>query len=175
MAVISALVKLTSPGPVSYRALRAGKDGASFRLCKYRPMVLDADKLGPGITVAEDRRITPVGLLLRASKLDELPALINVLKGDMSLVGPRPEDPRYLAFYTEEQRRVLRVRPGITSPASLYYRHEAKLLGECDWERVYIDEVLPHKLDIELDYLARRSLWTDFQLVAQTVWALLTG
>jgi lipopolysaccharide/colanic/teichoic acid biosynthesis glycosyltransferase len=174
LAAIAVAIKIFSPGPVCYRAMRAGKDGTPFRLYKLRTMVPGAEQSGPGITVAGDRRITRIGRFLRGMKLDELPQLLNVLKGDMSLVGPRPEDPRYLAFYTAEQRRLLRVRPGITSPASLYYRREAALLSESDWERVYVSEILPHKLEVELEYLAHRSLWTDLMLIARTVWVVIT-
>ena len=113
---IALLIALDSPGPVFYRGQRVGRHGRLFRLYKFRSMVISADKQGPGITAAGDARITRVGRFLRRAKLDELPQLINVLLGDMSLVGPRPEDPRYVAFYTPEQRRVLSVRPGITSP-----------------------------------------------------------
>ena len=124
-----------------------------FRLYKFRRMVSDADKQGPGITATGDSRITRVGRFLRRTKIDELPQLINVLSGDMSLVGPRPEDPRYVTLYTPEQRRVLAVRPGITSAASLAYRHEEQLLAGADWETVYREEVLPAKLAIDLEYL----------------------
>jgi lipopolysaccharide/colanic/teichoic acid biosynthesis glycosyltransferase len=172
--VIALTIKLTSPGPVFYRATRVGKDNALFQLHKFRSMVSGADKLGPGITASRDSRITSVGRFLRKTKLDELPQLINVLKGDMSLVGPRPEDPRYVVHYTPEQRQVLCVRPGITSPASLRYRDESSLLAGQDWERVYIEQIMPDKLAIELDYLAGRSLFTDLGLIAQTVWAVVT-
>jgi len=124
-------------------------------------------------TTAGDRRITRVGRLLRRSKIDELPQLVNVWKGEMSLVGPRPEDPRYVALYTPEQRRVLAVKPGITSPASLQYRHEEELLAGEDWEQVYVEQVMPHKLAIDLEYLQRRTVWTDLGVIWQTVVALL--
>ena len=128
---------------------------------------------GPGITTAADPRITPVGRFLRKTKLDELPQLINVLSGEMSLVGPRPEDPRYVAFYTPEQRQVLRVRPGITSAASLRYRDESALLAGSDWETIYIESIMPQKLAIELDYLQRRNLLTDLGLVLLTLWTVI--
>jgi lipopolysaccharide/colanic/teichoic acid biosynthesis glycosyltransferase len=104
--------------------------------------------------------------------MDELPQLINVLRGEMSLVGPRPEDPRYVARYTDAQHAVLQVRPGITSPASVRYRHEEEILSGTDWEKRYVEEVMPHKLQIELDYLACRTIWTDLGVLAQTVLAL---
>ena len=170
--LIAVLIKRDSPGPVFYRARRVGKDGHEFRLYKFRSMVAGADRQGPGITAAGDSRVTKVGRFLRRTKLDELPQLINVLTGDMSLVGPRPEDPRYVALYTKEQRQVLAVRPGITSAASLTYRDESALLSGEDWERRYIQEIMPHKLAIELDYQARRTLASDLNLILRTVLAL---
>jgi lipopolysaccharide/colanic/teichoic acid biosynthesis glycosyltransferase len=170
--VVAILVKLSSPGPVLYRGQRVGKDGRRFRLYKFRTMVVNADQAGPGITTAGDHRITRVGRWLRHTKLDELPQLFNVLLGDMSLVGPRPEDPRYLRHYTPEQRRLLSVRPGITSPASLHYRHEEHLLAGPDWERTYVEQVLPAKLAIELAYLPRRTLRSDVAVIWRTLLAL---
>jgi lipopolysaccharide/colanic/teichoic acid biosynthesis glycosyltransferase len=170
---IAVAIKSSSPGPVFYRAIRTGKDGVSFRLYKFRSMVVGADKSGPGITTAADRRITPVGHFLRKTKLDELPQLINVLRGEMSLVGPRPEDPRYVAFYTSDQRQVLRVRPGITSAASLRYRDESALLTGSDWEKTYIESIMPQKLAIELAYLQHRNLLTDLKLVLLTLWTVI--
>lgn len=170
--IISVWIKLDSPGPAFYRAQRVGKDGKLFRLYKFRSMVADADRRGPGITATGDARITRAGRFLRRTKLDELPQLINVLKGDMSLVGPRPEDPRYVALYTPEQRRVLAVRPGITSAASLIYRHEEQLLAGEDWETVYRTKVLPDKLAIDLDYLAHRTLGSDLKLIFRTIAAM---
>ncbi len=170
--LIAPIIKLDSPGPVFYRAERIGKDGVPFRLYKFRSMVADADRRGPGITAAGDCRVTRVGVFLRRTKLDELPQLINVLRGEMSLVGPRPEDPRYVALYTPEQRRVLAARPGITSPASLHYRNESAVLSGNDWERVYIETVMPHKLAIELAYLSHRSFFTDLKVIFLTLWAV---
>jgi lipopolysaccharide/colanic/teichoic acid biosynthesis glycosyltransferase len=171
--VIALLIKLSAPGPVFYRAVRVGKDGAPFRIYKFRSMVVGADKSGPGITTADDRRITRVGQFLRKAKLDELPQLINVLRGEMSLVGPRPEDPRYVIYYTPVQRQVLRVRPGITSPASLLYRDEAILLTGPDWEQIYINRIIPQKLALELTYLQQRNLVTDLRLIVLTLWAVI--
>lgn len=122
--------------------------------------------------VYERVRITPVDRWLRRTKLDELPQLLNVLIGEMSLVGPRPEDPRYVALYTPEQRRVLRARPGITGAASLAYRHEEQMLAGPDWEIVYRTQVLPAKLTIDLNYLSRRSLRTDLRLILRTIAAM---
>ncbi len=166
---LAILVRISSPGAVLYRALRVGRDGKTFRLLKFRSMVAGADRLGPGITTAGDDRVTGIGRFLRRTKLDELPQLINVVRGEMSLVGPRPEDPRYVALYTPEQRRVLRERPGITSPASFAFRDESERLTGPDWERTYIDHILPQKLQMELDYLERHNLCTDLQLIFRTI------
>jgi lipopolysaccharide/colanic/teichoic acid biosynthesis glycosyltransferase len=172
LIVIAVLVKTTSEGPIFYRATRAGQYGKLFKLYKFRSMVINADKLGPGVTGAADSRITPIGRLLRKTKLDELPQLINVLRGDMSIVGPRPEDPRYVAFYTEEQRKVLEVRPGITSPASVEYRDEESMLTADDWEQYYIEIVMPAKLAIDVQYAQNANLWQDVIVILGTLRAL---
>lgn len=167
--VIAIAIRRNSKGPVFYRARRVGRYGKEFRLYKFRSMVVNADQNGPGITSAGDTRITSAGRFLRRTKLDELPQLINVLRGDMSLVGPRPEDPRYVELYTPEQREILQFRPGITSMASLTYRNEEQLLAGSDWEQKYIDEVLPAKLAIDLEYSRRANLFTDMGLILRTV------
>lgn len=172
LLLVAVLVKLDSDGPVFYRAERVGQGGQPFQLYKFRSMVRDADQQGPGITTAGDSRITRLGRLLRRTKVDELPQLWNVCKGDMSLVGPRPEDPRYVALYTPDQRQVLAARPGLTSPASVRYRHEEQLLQGADWERVYVEQVMPQKLEIERQYLAQRTLWTDVRVLAHTLRAV---
>ncbi len=171
-ALIALLIRLTSPGPVFYRARRVGQGGREFTLYKFRSMVADADRRGPGITAAGDPRVTSIGRVLRRTKLDELPQLWNVLRGDMSLVGPRPEDPRYVALYTPEQRRVLDVRPGITSLASIEYRNEEAVLHGPDWEQRYIHEVMPAKLAIDLRYVQRATLFTDLLIILRTLLAL---
>ena len=167
--IVALIVRLSSPGPVFYRAKRAGRGGTEFTLYKFRSMVVDADQQGPGITVAGDPRVTPFGRVLRRSKLDELPQLFNVLRGDMSFVGPRPEDPRYVAFYTSEQRKALAMRPGITSLASLRYRNEEAVLTGEDWENRYINEVLPAKLTIDLEYAQNANLWRDIGIILRTL------
>lgn len=171
-ALIALLVRLTSPGPIFYRARRVGRGGREFTLYKFRSMVANADRQGPGITAAGDPRVTPIGRVLRRTKLDELPQLWNVLRGDMSLVGPRPEDPRYVALYTPEQRRVLDVRPGITSLASIEYRNEEAILRGPDWEQRYIREVMPAKLAIDLRYVQQATLLTDLLIILRTLLAL---
>ncbi len=170
--VLALLIKLDSKGPIFYRAQRVGRHGTAFALYKFRSMVAGADRQGPGITAAGDSRVTRVGRFLRRTKLDELPQLINVLKGEMALVGPRPEDPRYVALYTPEQRAVLAYRPGITSAASLQYRREESLLSGTDWEMVYREEVMPAKLAIDLAYLQKRTVWSDLRLVMHTILAV---
>jgi len=161
-------VKLSSPGPVFYQATRVGRGGKLIKVYKFRSMVTGADKTGPGVTTAGDARVTPLGRILRRYKLDELPQLINVLRGEMSLVGPRPEDPRYVALYTPEQRLVLQVAPGITSPASLYYRDEEALLHGQDWETQYIQQIMPAKLAIDLDYVKNANLGQDMLIIWKT-------
>lgn len=170
--LLAVLIRADSAGPVFFQAERVGQGGKLFRLFKFRSMVWGAARLGPGITTADDKRITRVGRLLRKSKMDELPQLFNVLKGEMSLVGPRPEDPRYVALYTPEQRRILQVRPGITSPASIRYRHEEQLLTGPNWEQVYVEQVMPRKLQIELDYAERRTCSSDLNVMLETVLAI---
>jgi lipopolysaccharide/colanic/teichoic acid biosynthesis glycosyltransferase len=174
-AVAAVWVKLDSPGPVFYRARRVGKGGAEFRAFKFRSMTVGSDRAGPGITVANDARVTRSGRVLRRTKIDELPQLINVLRGEMGLVGPRPEDPRYVARYTPSQRELLGVRPGMTSPASLRYRKEESALTGPDWETAYLGEVLPRKLALDLEYVRSRSTTSDARLVLRTLAALLFG
>lgn len=174
LLVLGLLVVLHDRGPAFYKARRIGKDGRPFALLKFRSMLVDADKRGGALTSAADARITPIGEFLRRTKADELPQLLNVLKGDMSFVGPRPEDPKYVALYTPEQREVLAVRPGITSAASLHYRNESALLAGPDPEGIYIREILPHKLAIERDYLRTRSFGKDLGLILRTVRSMVT-
>ena len=167
--LIALVIRLTSPGPVLFRATRIGRGGRTFTLYKFRSMVADADRHGPGITTSGDPRITPIGRLLRRTKLDEFPQLWNVLRGDMSLVGPRPEDPRYVALYTPAQRAILDVRPGITSLASLRYRNEETLLDGPEWETRYVQEILPAKLALDLDYARRATPWRDLLIILRTI------
>lgn len=169
LILFGVLVRVYDGGSALYRARRVGRGGEEFALLKFRTMVVDADKRGSGLTSAVDSRITPVGRFLRRTKCDELPQLFNVLKGDMSFVGPRPEDPRYVRLYNPEQRKVLEVRPGITSAASLHYRNESALLSGPDPEGTYVRDILPHKLAIELKYMQTRSFWSDVKLIVRTI------
>ena len=139
---------------------------------KFRSMGVGADKIGPKITAHGDPRITPLGRWLRKFKVDELPQLINVVRGEMSLVGPRPEDPDYVSKYTAEERELLNVLPGITSPASLSFRDEEMLLKGDDCEAAYYKEVMPKKLAIELAYQERRTFWTDLGIIIRTITAV---
>jgi lipopolysaccharide/colanic/teichoic acid biosynthesis glycosyltransferase len=172
MLIVALAVKWGSPGPVLYRARRVGKDGRLFDVYKFRTMVADSGG-GPRVTRAGDPRVTPVGRLLRRTKLDELPQLFNTLRGDMSLVGPRPEDPVYVESYSPEQRQVLRVKPGLTSAATLRHRDEEGMLTGPDWEETYRSRILPAKLQIELEYLATRTVWQDVLVLARTALAVL--
>lgn len=174
LLLIATLVKLDSPGPVMFRQERVGRFGQPFLIHKFRTMRHEPAGQGLQITVGADRRITRVGGFLRASKLDELPQLLDVWLGDMSLVGPRPEVPRYVAHYPAELReKVLSVRPGITDIASIEYRDESAVLARAaDPERAYIDEVLPHKLALAARYVERSSLWLDVWLIWRTVVAI---
>ena len=172
MLVVAIAVKCSSPGPVLYRAQRSGRYGQVFTLYKFRSMRVDLPGRWPRITGSGDPRITRVGRVLRNTKLDELPQFFNALKGDMSLVGPRPEDPKVVETYSAEQRRVLTVKPGITSPATVLNRHEEELLTGPDPEETYRRDVLPVKLKIELEYLERRTVVEDLRVLGHTIGAL---
>jgi len=173
LVIIGVLIKCTSRGPILYRQDRVGRGGEHFRIAKFRSMVIDADTKGPDITSSGDSRVTPLGTVLRKSKIDEIPQLWNVLKGEMSLVGPRPELPRYVANYSQKQRRVLCVRPGITDLASIRYRHEEEILAQSeDPESFYRNVVLPHKLDLNLVYIDKMSFLFDTKLILQTLKSL---
>jgi lipopolysaccharide/colanic/teichoic acid biosynthesis glycosyltransferase len=174
---VALLIKLDSPGPVLFRQLRVGRAGHPFQIRKFRTMQVNAEAQGLQITVGEDARITRVGRWLRASKLDELPQLLDVLQGHMSLVGPRPEVPRYVALWPEATRQlVLSVRPGITDLASVEYRHESRLLAQAaDPEREYREVILPAKLALAERYVLERSFWGDLRLIARTVGVVIRG
>ena len=172
-AVIALLIKRDSEGPVFYRAPRVGKDGKPFKMLKFRTMVANADKIGGPSTANDDPRITRVGRFLRRYKLDELPQLINVLKGEMSFVGPRPEVQQYVDMYTEEEKAILTVKPGITDWASLWNSDEgAVLAGSPDPEKAYLELIRPTKIKLQLEYVRRRSFLTDLGILLRTVMAV---
>ena len=174
LLLIALAIVVDDPGPVFYRQVRVGRGGKPFRIFKFRTMVVDADKKGLSITVGRDSRITRVGALLRKTKLDELAQLLNVLMGQMSFVGPRPEVPRYVELYTPYQRQVLLVRPGITDYASIAYRNENDLLaGADDPERMYIETIMPDKIELNMKYLREISPLTDVRLILRTVLAVI--
>jgi lipopolysaccharide/colanic/teichoic acid biosynthesis glycosyltransferase len=157
-------------GPVFYRGERVGLGGKTFRIFKFRSMVVNAEKLGASSTAAEDPRITQVGRFLRKTKLDELPQLINVLLGDMSLVGPRPEVRKFTDLYTEQEKVLLELRPGITDWASIWNSDEGALLaGAADPDRVYFEKIRPEKIRLQLKYYRERSLWIDLKIIFQTL------
>ena len=169
--IILSLIIITSPGTVLYSQKRVGRQGRLFTLYKFRTMVHNADTMpGGSITVENDNRITAIGKLLRKWKLDELPTLWNVLKGDMSFVGPRPDVPGYADKLEGESRRVLEMRPGITGPATLKYANEEKLLADVDNPKKYNDEVVfPDKIQINLEYVDNWSFWMDIKIIFKTV------
>ena len=170
LLLIGLLIKLSGRGPVFFSQTRIGLEGRPFRLWKFRTMVVGAERQGGQLTAAGDPRVSAVGGWLRRFKIDELPQLWNVLIGDMSLVGPRPEVPRYVTFNDSIWRSILQVRPGITDPASLVYRHEDDVLaGSDDPDLHYRVFVLPHKLNLNLPYIRQASLWLDVKLVLFTV------
>lgn len=169
LTVLAIAIRLDSSGPAFFRQERIGRGGRAFRILKFRTMRVDAESRGAQITIGRDPRITRVGEVLRRYKLDELPQLINILRGEMSLVGPRPEVPRYVALYTAEQREILEYRPGLTGPASLKFSDESSLLAaQPDPERYYREVLIPAKIAEDLAYLSGATLLSDAQLLAKT-------
>ena len=167
--IISLLILLSGKGGIFYIQERVGKNGRPFGLLKFRTMGKDADKLGKLTVGMRDPRITKIGYYLRKSKLDEFPQFINVLKGEMSVVGPRPEVKEYTDLYTDEQRKVLMVKPGITDFASLEYYRENELLGKSDDPRqTYIEEIMPEKIKLNLKYIESQGLATDLRIIGRT-------
>lgn len=168
--LIAFFIKISSSGPVLYMQLRIGLNGSEFNVYKFRTMGLNSDKLGLITVGGRDPRVTSIGYYLRKFKLDELPQLINVLKGDMSLVGPRPEVKKYVDLYTEEQRRVLTIRPGITDWASIYYRDENEILGKSiDSQKDYIEKVMPDKLRLNLVYIENYGPIEYIKIILSTI------
>ena len=165
VAAAAIAVKLDSRGPVFYSGSRVGRDGKPFRIHKLRTM---RAATGPSITAGDDPRITRVGRFLRRTKIDELPQLLNVVKGEMSLVGPRPEDPDFVALYTLEQRRLLSLRPGITGPAAVEFADEEALLSGGDGQKRYVEQVMPRKLAVELAYADRATFASDLGILMRT-------
>jgi lipopolysaccharide/colanic/teichoic acid biosynthesis glycosyltransferase len=166
-------IKLTSPGPVFYRGVRAGRNGTPFRIFKFRSMVVDAESLGGPTTGTNDPRVTPVGRFLRRTKLDELPQFINVLLGDMSLVGPRPEVERYASRYVGEERLILAMRPGITDYASIEFADLDDRVGTEDPDTFFQERILPRKNALRVRYVKEWSLWSDLQILWATVFRVL--
>ena len=176
MLVIAYLIKREDGGPVFYRGVRMGRYGKPFRIYKFRTMVVDAEKLGGPSTADDDPRITRIGRVLRKYKLDELPQLINVLKGEMSLVGPRPEVKFYVDMLSEEEKKlILSVRPGITDWASLWNPDEGVVLaGSDDPEKTYMEKIRPTKIKLQLKYVKERSFWTDLKIIFLTILTVIT-
>jgi lipopolysaccharide/colanic/teichoic acid biosynthesis glycosyltransferase len=176
LLVLAVLVKLDSAGPVFYRGVRVGRFGRPFRMFKFRTMVANADQVGGPSSAADDVRITRAGRFLRKYKLDELPQLMNVLRGEMSLVGPRPEVLQYVAMYSNEEKAILTVAPGITDWASVWNRNEGALLaGSLDPERVYLEQIRPEKIRLQLEYVKNQSFGTDIRILLATFKAILFG
>ncbi len=171
--IVSLLIVTTSKGGVFYRQVRVGKNFRNFKILKFRSMRPDSDKKGLLTVGAKDNRVTKAGYYIRKYKIDELPQLINVFVGDMSFVGPRPEVPKYVEMYNEEQRKVLSVRPGITDYASIEYRNENEILANSPTpEQTYIDEVMPAKLKLNLQYINDMSLFVDIKIIFGTIFKI---
>jgi len=170
--IIAIWILIDSRGGIFYNQIRVGKNGKEFKLLKFRSMRKGADKSGE-LTIGNDNRVTTVGRFIRKFKIDEFPQLINILKGEMSVVGPRPEVPLYVALYSQEQRKVLSVLPGLTDYASLEYLDEQKVLGDSqDPEKTYVEEVMPKKLDLNLKYIKERGFWLDTKLIFKTIFGI---
>ncbi|EEO40640.1 hypothetical protein FSCG_01353 [Fusobacterium vincentii 4_1_13] len=169
MLIIAILIKIDSKGSVFFKQIRVTKNGKEFKIFKYRTMRVGSDKYSQ-ITVGKDGRITKIGSFLRKYKLDEIPQLINVLIGDMSLVGPRPEVPKYVALYTDEQKEILKVRAGITDYASIEFSDENDLLAlEEEPEKAYIEKIMPKKIELNKKYLSETSVLTDIKIILLTI------
>ncbi|PIR01130.1 MAG: hypothetical protein COV66_03025 [Nitrospinae bacterium CG11_big_fil_rev_8_21_14_0_20_45_15] len=165
-------IKLDSPGPVFYRGVRAGRYGVPFKIFKFRTMVLNAEKLGGGTTALDDVRITRVGSLLRKFKLDEFPQLINIIRGDMSLVGPRPELLQYTNLFKGEEKKILSVRPGITDYSSMEFVALEEMVGRVDVDRIFEEKILARKNDLRIKYVNEQSFLLDIKLIFLTLWGI---
>lgn len=172
--LVALAIKLDSPGPVFFTQARVGLNGASFKIIKLRTMMQNAEGQSP-ITMKGDPRVTRVGRWLRRHKLDELPSLFNVLRGDMSIVGPRPELQRYVRRYTQDQQRILAVCPGITDLGTLRFDNETDLLADADHiEEVYLEQILPEKIRLNLEYVDKRSFLFDLRIIFETLFLIVT-
>jgi len=167
--VISLVVLVTSGRPIFFYQVRMGKNWKPFNIIKFRSMIKNADKMGPGITSNSDSRITWIGKILRRAKLDELPQLLNVLKGDMSLIGPRPELPIYVNYFKNDYSLILNIRPGITDYAAIEFRNEESLIKSADKESFYINQILPIKISLYKKYLSEMGPLTDFKILFNTI------
>lgn len=167
--IISVLIKLDSPGNIIFKQIRITKDGKEFKIFKFRTMRPDTEKQGQ-ITIGADNRITSIGNFLRKTKLDELPQLFNIVMGDMSFVGPRPEVPKYVRMYTRNQKEILKVRAGITDYASIYFSNESEILGkQKDPEKFYIEKIMPYKIELNKKYIKEARLITDIKIIFLTI------
>jgi lipopolysaccharide/colanic/teichoic acid biosynthesis glycosyltransferase len=174
LLLIAVLIKGEDGGPVFFRQERIGRGGRPFRIWKFRTMAPHAETLGPQLTTASDHRVTRIGTTLRRRKLDELPQLFNVLAGDMTIVGPRPEVSKYVAMYTPDQRKVLELTPGITDRASIFFSDESGLLAKApDFERFYVERVVPEKIRLNLEYADRATPLRDLGVVLETLGRLM--
>lgn len=172
--LVSLLIKIEDGGPIFYKQKRVGYKGKEFYIWKFRTMIVNAEKIGKPITVGKDPRITKIGFWLRKFRIDEIPQLINVLRGEMSLVGPRPEVPEYVQYYSNEMKKILNYVPGMTDPTSLDFLEEAKILAESRYpERKYIEEILPQKVKRSLRYLEEANFYSDFLIILKTILRLL--
>ncbi|HCJ65818.1 MAG TPA: sugar transferase [Elusimicrobia bacterium] len=172
--LITLLIKLEDGGSMFYHGVRVGRYGEPFKMFKFRTMVMNADKIGGHSTADDDPRITKIGKFIRKYKLDELPQLINVLKGEMSFVGPRPEVPFYVNMFTEEEKEILDVKPGITDWASLWDSDEGAILaGNPDPERIYMEKIRPEKIRLQLKYVKEQSFLVDIGIIFETLWTII--
>lgn len=171
--LLAILIKLDSKGPVFYKQCRVGKNNHDFTILKFRTMKMESEQLGL-LTIGEDPRVTKIGRWMRALKIDEMPQLINVLKGEMSMVGPRPEVRKYVSLYSDRQKKVLEVRPGLTDLASLHYINENEILAQShNPEKTYIEEIMPHKLELNIEYIDNHSFVLDLKIIFKTIQKIL--
>jgi lipopolysaccharide/colanic/teichoic acid biosynthesis glycosyltransferase len=173
LVIIGVLVKISDKGPVFYRSKRVGQNFKPFYLLKFRTMVVNAEELGPSITKGGDQRITKIGKFLRKTKLDELPQLWNVVKGELSIVGPRPEVEKYISFYKDDYKEILKIKPGITDYAAIKFKNEEEILAKFeDVEKAYIENVLPEKIKLYKTYLNEIGFLTDLKIIFKTLWGI---